>query len=60
MTSLMLLTDLMYNDLDKEKKIEFLDRTNAQLSRMDWLIKSMLKLSKLEAKVIDFKTDKDG
>lgn len=24
MTSLMLLTDLMYNDLDKEKKIEFL------------------------------------
>ena len=38
MTSLMLLTDLMYNDLDKEKKIEFLDRTNAQLSRMDWLI----------------------
>lgn len=58
MTSLMLLSDLMYNDLDKEKKIEFLDRTNAQLSRMDWLIKSMLKLSKLEAKVIDFKTDK--
>ena len=58
MTSLMLLTDLMYNDLDKEKKIEFLDRTNAQLSRMDWLIKSMLKLSKLEAKVIDFKTEK--
>ena len=32
MTSLMLLTDLMYNDLDKEKKIEFLDRINAQLS----------------------------
>lgn len=58
MTSLMLLTDLMYNDLDKEKKIEFLDRTNAQLSRMDWLIKSMLKLSKLEAKVINFKTEK--
>ena len=58
MTSLMLLTDLMYNDLDKEKKIEFLDRINAQLSRMDWLIKSMLKLSKLEAKVIDFKTEK--
>ena len=58
MTSLMLLTDLMYNDLDKEKKIEFLDRTNAQLSRMDWLIKSMLKLSKLEAKVIDFKDEK--
>lgn len=58
MTSLMLLTDLMYNDLEKEKKIEFLDKINAQLSRMNWLIKSMLKLSKLEAKVIEFKSEK--
>ncbi len=57
MTSLMLLTDLMYGDLEKEKRIEFLDKINAQLSRMDWLIKSMLKLSKLEAKVIDFKNE---
>ena len=48
----------MYGDLDKEKRIEFLDKTSAQLSRMEWLIKSMLKLAKVEAKVIEFKTEK--
>ena len=40
MTSLIILNDLMYGDLDKEKRIEFLDKTSAQLSRMEWLIKS--------------------
>ena len=58
MTSLIILNDLMYGDLDKEKRIEFLDKTSAQLSRMEWLIKSMLKLAKVEAKVIEFKTEK--
>lgn len=55
MTSLIILNDLMYEDLPKETKIEFLDKIKTQLSRMEWLIKSMLRLSKVEAKVIDFK-----
>ena len=54
MTSLIILNDLMYKDLPKETKIEFLDKIKSQLNRMEWLIKSMLKLSKVEAKVIDF------
>lgn len=54
MTSLIILNDLMYEDLPKETKIEFLDKIKCQLNRMEWLIKSMLKLSKVEAKVIDF------
>ena len=54
MTSLIILNDLMYEDLPKETKIEFLDKIKSQLNRMEWLIKSMLKLSKVEAKVIDF------
>lgn len=58
MTSLIILNDLMYEDLPKETKIEFLDKIKSQLSRMEWLIKSMLKLSKVEAKVIDFKKEK--
>ncbi|RDY29430.1 sensor histidine kinase [Romboutsia weinsteinii] len=58
MTSLMILNDLMYDDLPIEVKVEFLDKIKSQLNRMDWLIKSMLKLSKVEAKVIDFKNDK--
>ena len=58
MTSLIILNDLMYEDLPKETKIEFLDKIKNQLNRMEWLIKSMLKLSKVEAKVIDFKKEK--
>lgn len=54
MTSLIILNDLMYEDLPKETKIEFLDKVKSQLNRMEWLVKSMLKLSKVEAKVIDF------
>lgn len=54
MTSLVILNDLMYEDLPKDTKIEFLDKIKSQLNRMEWLVKSMLKLSKVEAKVIDF------
>lgn len=57
MTSLMILNDLMYDDIPKDVRIDFLDKVKSQLNRMDWLIKSMLKLSKVEAKVINFKSD---
>ncbi|MGL5347944.1 MAG: sensor histidine kinase [Peptostreptococcaceae bacterium] len=57
MTSLILINDFMYEDIPKEVRIDFLDKTKSQLNRMDWLIKSMLKLSKIEAKVIDFKKE---
>ena len=57
-TALIILNDLMYEDLPTETKIEFLDKIKSQLTRMEWLIKSMLKLSKVEAKVIDFKNEK--
>ncbi|MGO0907812.1 sensor histidine kinase [Clostridioides difficile] len=58
MTSLIILSDLLYNDVPYEVKIDFLDKIKNQLNRMDWLIKSMLKLSKVEAKVIKFKKEK--
>ncbi|MEN2257867.1 HAMP domain-containing sensor histidine kinase [Paraclostridium benzoelyticum] len=58
MTSLIILNDLMYDDLPEESKIEFLEKIKSQLNRMEWLIKSMLKLSKVEAKVINFKSEK--
>lgn len=58
MTSLIILNDLMYDDLPNEVKFDFLDKIKHQLNRMDWLIKSMLKLSKVDAKVIEFKKEK--
>lgn len=60
MTSLMVLNDLLHNeDLPKDKKDEFLLRIRTQLERMEWLVKSMLKLAKVEAGVIDFKKKKE-
>jgi signal transduction histidine kinase len=58
MTSLIILNDLMYDDIPQETKIEFLEKIKSQLNRMEWLIKSMLKLSKVEAKVTNFKHEK--
>lgn len=58
MTSLMVLNDLLHNeDLAKDKNEEFLLRTKVQLERMEWLVKSMLKLAKVDAGVIDFKKE---
>ncbi|MBU5485566.1 sensor histidine kinase [Clostridium sp. MSJ-11] len=37
---------------DKEICLEFLNRSNVQLKRMEWLIQSLLKISRLEAEVI--------
>ena len=54
MTSIIILNDLMYGDLEKDRQIEFLDKISSQLSRMEWLIKSLLTLAKVDAKVIKF------
>lgn len=51
---------IVYNDILSKKGIsednreKFLDSSKVQLNRMDWLIKSMLKLAKVDAKAIDF------
>lgn len=58
LTSLVLINEILYDDVPKEVKIDFLDKTKLMLNRMEWLVKSMLKLSKIDAKVIDFKKDK--
>lgn len=50
----------VYNDIMLEKKISkeqreaFLLKNQNQLNRMTWLIKSLLKLAKLDAKAIEF------
>ncbi len=51
---------IVYNDIlsrpviDDENRTRFLENSKNQLSRMDWLIKSMLKLAKVDARAIDF------
>lgn len=57
MTSLFVLNDLLYNNPPDETREEFLKRMNLQLKRIEWLVTSLLKLSKLDAGTIVMKRE---
>jgi signal transduction histidine kinase len=44
--------------LDDEKRAEFTRNIQVQLERMEWLVSSLLKLSKIDAGTISFKKEK--
>lgn len=49
LTSMMVMNDLLLGEGDADKREEFLKTQSAQLDRMNWLIQTLLKLSKLDA-----------
>lgn len=53
-TSITMMTDLLKYEDDEDKRREFLDIIENQLSRVNWLIKTLLKLSKIDAGTIKF------
>ena len=58
MTSLFVLNDLLSNDPDIDTRNEFLFRIKSQLHRIEWLVSSLLKLSKLDAGTVVMKNEK--
>lgn len=56
-TSITMMTDLLKSEPEKEKQREFIDIINSQLSRMNWLIITLLKLSKIDADSIEFRNE---
>ena len=55
LSSLILYNDIMVNkELSSEQRADFLAKQHSQLERMQWLIYSILKLAKLDAKSIAF------
>lgn len=59
LTSMMVMTDLLSNDeLDLEKRKEFTRNLEVQLERMEWLLTSLLKLSKIDAGTVPFKKER--
>nr|WP_239094275.1 HAMP domain-containing sensor histidine kinase [Bacillus sp. B15-48] len=59
LTSMMMMADLLDNHrLDGEKRREFTRNLQVQLKRMEWLVSSLLKLSKIDAGTIAFKKEK--
>ena len=59
LTSMMVMADLLSdNRLDGSKRAEFTRNIQVQLERMEWLVSSLLKLSKIDAGTISFKKEK--
>lgn len=59
LTSMMVMADLLNNsDLEVGKRIEFTKNLETQLERMEWLLTSLLKLSKIDAGTVEFKKDR--
>ncbi|WP_310225261.1 HAMP domain-containing sensor histidine kinase [Paenibacillus qinlingensis] len=58
LASMTVMTDLLLNpSLSEDKRIEFISNTSVQLERMDWLVSSLLKLSKIDAGVVTFRKE---
>lgn len=59
LTSMRVMSDLLSNNnLEAEKRIEFTNNIEMQLDRMQWLLTSLLKLSKIDAGTVSFKKDR--
>ena len=59
LTSLMVMSDLLSDKkLDESKRMEFTRTIRVQLERIEWLVSSLLKLSKIDAGTVHFKKDK--
>ena len=59
LSSLLAMNELMIEnrDMDENLRMDFMQKSNSQLIRMDWLVKSLLKIARLEAGAIRFKKD---
>lgn len=59
LTSMFMMTDLLCGDqLTEEKRVEFTHCIRQQLERLQWLVESLLKISKLDAETVAFKYQK--
>lgn len=54
LTSIMVITDLLKDETQKDKRNEFVDIIENQCEKMKWLISTLLKLSKLDAGTAEF------
>lgn len=59
LTSMYVINDLLYNnELTEEERKEFLGKNKTQLERIEWLVSSLLKISRLDSGMIELKKEK--
>lgn len=54
LTSAVMMTDLLRDESDPEKRAEFIEILSSQLNKINWLVRMLLKLSKLDAGTVRF------
>lgn len=59
LTSLNLMNDLLYTNLPEKKRKEFLDNSSKELEKINWLIKTLLNIAKLDSKTILLKKENE-
>ena len=58
LTSMLVMVDLVSDpNLDEMKRVEFTNNIRVQLERIEWLVSSLLKLSKIDAGTVAFKKE---
>lgn len=58
LTSMYVVNDILSdNDLDKKSQIEFLNKNRNQLERIEWLVTTLLKISRLDSGMVTLKRD---
>lgn len=59
LTSMYVINDLLLDDnLNKQKRKEFLNKNKTQLERIEWLVTSLLKISRLDSGTVKLKKEK--
>ena len=59
LTAISLMNELLMNEaVSDEQRLEYTGKIDAQISKMTWLLKSLLTLSQLEAGVLEMKAEK--
>ncbi len=60
LTALNLINDILYKDLDAKKRQEFLDNAQKELEKINWLVKNILNIAKLDSKTIKLNKKKEN
>lgn len=58
LTSLHMTNEILYMDMPNEKRMEFLDNMQADLLKMEWFVRLILNLAKLDSKTLMLKKEK--
>ena len=58
LTSMMVMNDLLMTEEDRDKQKEFLNTQSTQLGKMNWLIQTLLKLSRIDSGSIQMKQER--